>query len=118
MFREEKTTPSPSARPNFLANLVSRRKGAHSPATFPKRLPPIPSPPKEIQNLESNKKIQIVGAHLEPEVPEEEPLHLGVFKPKAGIREKLRETLHEVLLVEMASRPTKDEGEDQSTLSP
>ena len=66
----------------------------------------------------SNKKIQIVGAHLEPEVPEEEPLHLGVFKPKAGIREKLRETLHEVLLVEMASRPTKDEGEDQSTLSP
>jgi len=59
-----------------------------------------------------------VGAHLEPEAPEEEPLHLGVFKPKAGIREKLRETLHEVLLVEMASRPTKDEGEDQSTLSP
>lgn len=51
-------------------------------------------------------------------MPEEEPLHLGVFKPKAGIREKLRETLHEVLLVEMASRPTKDEGEDQSTLSP
>jgi len=216
LAREEKTTPSPSARPNFLANLVSRRKGAQSPAPFPKRLPPIPSPPKEIQNLEkssdpkpttqapttfrprsltrkssffrnrninksttrrvtkapstqpssrpsrpsrtrssinlfrnrnrqspfsratpaptttpppteetqttqdpeSNKKIQIVGAHLEPEVPEEEPLHLGVFKPKAGIREKLRETLHEVLLVEMASRPTKDEGEDQSTLSP
>jgi len=77
---------------------------------------------KAQENLEnlarSNKKIQIVGAHLEPEVPEEEPLHLGVFKPKAGIREKLRETLHEVLLVEMASRPTKDEGEDQSTLSP
>lgn len=60
-----------------------------------------------------------MGAHLEPEEPEEEPLHLGVFKPKAGIREKLRETLHNVLAVEMASRPQGSEGlEDQSTLSP
>ena len=29
---------------------------------------------------------------------------LGVFKPKDGVREKLRETLHNVLEVEMAER--------------
>jgi hypothetical protein len=59
-----------------------------------------------------------VGAHLEPEVPEEEPLHLGVFKPKAGSREKLRSTLAEVLLEELASRPEDSGTEEQSTLSP
>ena len=52
----------------------------------------------------SQQKITIVGAHLEPETPEEEPLVLGVFKPKDGIREKLRETLHTVLMEEMAER--------------
>ena len=66
----------------------------------------------------SNKKIQIVGAHLEPEEPKEEPLHLGVFKPKDGIREKLRATLHNVLLENIASRPQGSENPDQSTLSP
>jgi len=45
-----------------------------------------------------------VGAHLAPEEPEEDPLVLGVFKPKDGVREKLRETLHNVLAVEMAER--------------
>ena len=52
-----------------------------------------------------------MGAHLEPETPEEEPLFLGVFKPKDGIREKLRETLHNVLMEEMAER-SKDGGEE------
>ena len=59
----------------------------------------------------SQQKITIVGAHLEPETPEEEPLFLGVFKPKDGIREKLRETLHNVLMEEMAER-SKDVGEE------
>ena len=45
-----------------------------------------------------------MGAHLAPEEPEEDPLVLGVFKPKDGVREKLRETLHNVLAVEMAER--------------
>ena len=45
-----------------------------------------------------------MGAHLAPEKPEEDPLFLGVFKPKDGVREKLRETLHNVLAVEMAER--------------
>ena len=67
----------------------------------------------------SQQKITIVGAHLEPETPEEEPLFLGVFKPKDGIREKLRETLHNVLMVEMAER-SKDspDAEGVSTDAP
>ena len=52
----------------------------------------------------SQQRITIVGAHLAPEEPEEDPLVLGVFKPKDGVREKLRETLHNVLAVEMAER--------------
>jgi len=67
---------------------------------------------------ESNKKIMIVGAHLEPEEPEEQALHLGVFKPKAGIREKLRETLHTVLEHEMAERGDHREEEEPSTIAP
>jgi len=53
---------------------------------------------------ESQQRITIVGAHLAPEEPEKDPLVLGVFKPKDGVREKLRETLHNVLEVEMAER--------------
>jgi len=60
----------------------------------------------------------IVGAHLEPEEPEEQALHLGVFKPKAGIREKLRETLHTVLEHEMAERGKDREEEEPSTIAP
>ena len=69
-------------------------------------------------NHRSNKKIMIVGAHLEPEEPEEQALHLGVFKPKAGIREKLRETLHTVLEHEMAERGDHREEEEPSTIAP
>ena len=60
----------------------------------------------------------IVGAHLEPEEPEEQALHLGVFKPKAGVREKLRETLHTVLEHEMAERGEHREEEEPSTIAP
>merc|ERR1719232_668740 len=60
----------------------------------------------------------IVGAHLEPEEPEEQALHLGVFKPKAGIREKLRETLHTVLEHEMAERGDHRDEEEPSTIAP
>merc|ERR1711874_617097 len=45
-------------------------------------------------------------------------LHLGVFKPKAGIREKLRETLHTVLEHEMAERGEHREEEEPSTIAP
>merc|ERR1719189_1058869 len=67
-----------------------------------RRLQPGPEPDNEAQ--ESQQRITIVGAHLAPEEPEEDPLVLGVFKPKDGVREKLRETLHNVLAVEMAER--------------
>ena len=60
----------------------------------------------------------IVGAHLEPEEPEEQALHLGVFKPKAGVREKLRETLHTVLEHEMAERGNDRYEEEPSTIAP
>ena len=67
----------------------------------------------------SQQKITIVGAHLEPETPEEEPLFLGVFKPKDGIREKLRETLHTVLMEEMAERSQESgDSEGPSTDAP
>ena len=77
---------------------------SHCPACFSHRLTPYFCP-------RSQQKITIVGAHLEPETPEEEPLFLGVFKPKDGIREKLRETLHNVLMEEMAER-SKDVGDE------
>ena len=63
-------------------------------------------------------KIEIFGAHIEPEVPEEESLRLGVFKPKNGIREKLRETLQTVLKEEMAERAKEVDEPEASTIAP
>merc|ERR1719347_579043 len=73
-----------------------------------------------ISNHRSGGRLQIVGAHLEPEEPEDQALHLGIFKPKAGVREKLRETLHTVLEHEMVERQKEKELEDleQSTTPP
>ena len=56
------------------------------------------------KSIRSQQRITIVGAHIHDEEPVEVPLVLGVFKPKNGVREKLRETLHNVLAVEMAER--------------
>ena len=58
-----------------------------------------------------------MGAHLAPEEPEEDPLFLGVFKPKDGVREKLRETLHNVLAVEMAERAKEVKIEEEGVTS-
>ena len=65
----------------------------------------------------SQQRITIVGAHLAPEEPEEDPLFLGVFKPKDGVREKLRETLHNVLAVEMAERAKEVKIEEEGVTS-
>jgi len=117
-------TPSRPTRPRFTFRNRSHLFSRTSPAP---RTSPTPLPSEEIPTTldpelsdpqsddESNTKIQIVGAHLEPEEPEEKPLHLGVFKPKAGVREKLRDTLHNALMEEMANRPKELE---QSTISP
>ena len=71
---------------------------------FPPRLLLQPEITNDTFHLRSQQRITIVGAHLAPEEPEEGPLVPGVFKPKTGVREKLRETLHNVLAVEMAER--------------
>lgn len=65
----------------------------------------------------SQQRITIVGAHLAPEEPEKDPLVLGVFKPKNGVREKLRETLHNVLAVEMAERSKEVKYEEEGVTS-
>lgn len=65
----------------------------------------------------SQQRITIVGAHLAPEEPEKDPLVLGVFKPKNGVREKLRETLHNVLAVEMAERSKEVKFEEEGVTS-
>ena len=86
------------------------------------RRTPRPARPHPALLPRSGKKIMIVGAHLEPEEPEEEPLHLGVFRPEAGSRERLRQTLHSVLESEMAERGREREdgevGREGATLAP
>merc|ERR1719477_362999 len=116
-------TRAPLLRTRFR-NVLSRKSPA--PTTTTTTPPTDPFNEESFTTLnpdndpedESNKKIMIVGAHLEPEEPEEQALHLGVFKPKAGIREKLRETLHTVLEHEMAERGDHREEEEPSTIAP
>ena len=43
---------------------------------------------------------------------------MGVFKPKNGIREKLRETLQTVLKEEMAERAKEVDEPEASTIAP
>ena len=76
------------------------------------------SPPTHRSHVtRSQQRITIVGAHLAPEEPEKDPLVLGVFKPKNGVREKLRETLHNVLAVEMAERSKEVKYEEEGVTS-
>merc|ERR1719367_1122872 len=107
-----KTETSP--RVTTSVPLVSRGSSTRSEASLnslfsrlanKRRLQPTPDPDQFVHEAqESQQRITIVGAHLAPEEPEKDPLVLGVFKPKDGVREKLRETLHNVLEVEMAER--------------
>ena len=85
-----------------LCHSCPHRNTAHCNSCATDRMPP----PHQVTCFltRSQQRITIVGAHLAPEEPEEDPLVLGVFKPKDGVREKLRETLHNVLAVEMAER--------------
>ena len=57
-------------------------------------------------------KIQIIGSHLKEEPTSPVPLRLGIFKPEDGTREKLRETLHEVLKIEMEERRKEKEAKE------
>jgi len=103
---EKSTTPKSS----LLSRASSSRSEASLNSLFSRlankrRLQPTPDPDLiEHEAQESQQRITIVGAHIHDEEPEEVPLVLGVFKPKNGVREKLRETLHNVLAVEMAER--------------
>jgi len=107
-----KTESSPRATTS--SPIVSRGSSTRSEASLnslfsrlanKRRLQPTPDPDQFVHEAqESQQRITIVGAHLAPEEPEKDPLVLGVFKPKDGVREKLRETLHNVLEVEMAER--------------
>jgi hypothetical protein len=116
-------TRAPALRTRFR-NVLSRTTPAPTTTTPPPATDPFYEEsfttlnPENDPEDESNQKIMIVGAHLEPEEPEEQALHLGVFKPKAGIREKLRETLHTVLEHEMAERGEHREEEEPSTIAP
>jgi len=116
-------TRAPALRSRFR-NILSRTTPAPTTTTTPPATDIFNEEsfttlnPENDPEDESNKKIMIVGAHLEPEEPEEQALHLGVFKPKAGIREKLRETLHTVLEHEMAERGKDREEEEPSTIAP
>ena len=79
--------------------------------------PPLVTPRSLSHVTRSQQRITIVGAHLAPEEPEKDPLVLGVFKPKNGVREKLRETLHNVLAVEMAERSKEVKYEEEGITS-
>jgi len=117
LSRSSSNSRSDASRNSLLSRLASKRRNL-SPRLQSRIKPTFPREDLSTEDLESNKKIMIVGAHLEPEEPEEQALHLGVFKPKAGIREKLRETLHTVLEHEMAERGDHREEEEPSTIAP
>jgi len=115
--RSSANSRSDASRNSLLSRLASKRRNL-SPRLQNRIKPNFSREELSTEELESNQKIMIVGAHLEPEEPEEQALHLGVFKPKAGIREKLRETLHTVLEHEMAERGKDREEEEPSTIAP
>merc|ERR1712106_1128170 len=117
LSRSSSNSRSDASRNSLLSRLANKRRNL-SPRLQTRVKPKFSREEISAEELESNQKIMIVGAHLEPEEPEEQALHLGVFKPKAGVREKLRETLHTVLEHEMAERGEHREEEEPSTIAP
>jgi len=124
------TTSKPKAVSNLRSrfrNLLSRKPASSTTisSSTTTSIPPLLDTATDSvltisEENESGGLVKIVGAHLEQEEPEEQALHLGVFKPKAGVREKLRDSLHTVLEHEMIERQQEKDHEDleQSTPPP